>query len=138
MGELQTAAMTYRKTIWIAEANQLNVTSEAPGRCAPIMAQPMGVQDSHEGDDIDTANLRSTIGKRRSDEQGVRDPVRDRDALPSRVASLPPQSTIFKKGAEELSSSVPSSAGETTPSIPATFQGSAAALPTDTRFKKYH
>ena len=39
--------------------------------------------------------------------------------------------SIFNKGVEELSSSVPSSAGKTPTSIPVTFQGSASALPAE-------
>ena len=160
MQELQTAAMTYRKTLWISEANQSQRVSETVQQTAPTMGEPVGVQDSQEGEDTDrgtptgsqsgmsilTEKPRSTMGNRRSDEQGVREqgvkyrptdvtrPPRHRDSLPDRVASLPPQSiaAILNKGAEELSSSVPSSAGKTTPSIPATFQGSTADLPTGT------
>ena len=60
-------------------------------------------------------------------------PVREREALPNMLANLPMESiaNIFNKGVEELSSSVPSSAGRTPTSIPLAFQGSASALPTD-------
>ena len=60
-------------------------------------------------------------------------PPRERDALPNRLASCPSDAiaSIFSKGVEDLSSSVPSSAGITPTSFPSTFQGSATALPTD-------
>ena len=38
---------------------------------------------------------------------------------------------MFNKSAEDVSSSVPSSAGRTTPSIPTTFQASIVSLPTE-------
>ena len=104
----------------------------APETPAPTPEEP---QDSS----------RASAPKRRADEQSGREqgvklwfvearhPSREREALPNRLANCPSDSiaSIFNKGVEDLSSSVPSSAGITPTSIRSTFQGSATALPTD-------
>ena len=72
---------------------------------------------------------RPSATKQRPDEQGAREhgvkhrptdaihPQREREALPNRLADIPSGSiaSIFNKSAEDLSSSVPSSAGKTPP-----------------------
>ena len=78
--------------------------------------------------------------KRRTDDQGMR----EKGAKHRTLAASPKESgagdmqkkfeniaEMFEKGIDDVSSSVPSSAGRTTPSIPIIFQSSVSALPTE-------
>ena len=120
MQELQPIAFACRQKIGLAQAKPAQPPTEAAD--AP----------------------RVGTAKRRTDEQGAREqgvklrpseakhPPREREALPNRLAAVPSESiaNIFNKSVEDLSSSVPSSAGRTPPSTRSTFQGSASSLPT--------
>ena len=78
--------------------------------------------------------------KRRTDDQGISEKGakhRTLQSSPKGSGTEGEQSKfdsiveMFNKSAEDVSSSVPSSAGRTTPSIPTTFQSSEVSLPTE-------
>ena len=78
--------------------------------------------------------------KRRTDDQGMREKGAKHRTLAASPKDLDAEdkqkkfesiADMFDKGIEEVSSSVPSSAGRTTPSIPIIFQSSVSALPTE-------
>ena len=82
----------------------------------------------------------AVTAKRRTDDQGMREKgTKHRTLAASPKESGPGDkqkkfesiADMFDKSIEEVSSSVPSSAGRTTPSIPIIFQSSVSALPTE-------
>ena len=112
---LQPIVLQYRKKMGLLEAR---------------------VQASEEG----SQQAKGVTTKRRTDDQGTR----EKGAKHRTLAASPKGSGVeekqmkfdsivdmFNKSVEEVSSSVPSSAGRTTPSIPATFQASVSSLPTE-------
>ena len=108
------------------------------GRQIGIIQQSQGLS-SPEGT---TDQPKAVTAKRRTDDQGIREKgAKHRTIGASHQGSAgedkQPKSSfdnivdIFNKGAEDLSSSVPSSATRTPTSIPMTFQESASILPTE-------
>ena len=118
--------MEYLQPIAIEYRRQIGLLQQSQGQLSE------GIADQSK----------SVTAKRRRDEQGIR----ERSAK-HRTIGAPHQGSvsedksnkssfdnivdIFNKGAEELSSSVPSSAAKTPTSIPMTFQESASVLPTE-------
>ena len=114
---LQPLAIEYRKQIGVMQQSQGFITE--------------GTTDQSKG----------VAAKRRTDDQGIRErSAKHRTIGASHQGSggedKPIKSSyynigdMFSKGAEDLSSSVPSSTARTPTSIPTTFQESASVLPT--------
>ena len=115
---LQPIAIAYRKQIGIFQQSQALLPEGTT-------EQPKGVTTKRRTDDQGTREKgvkHRTIGASHQGSEGEDKPVK---------ASYSNIGDIFNKGAEDLSSSVPSSAAKTPTSIPTTFQESALILPTE-------